>query len=98
MIRYDSACRQVFVFVSILEFFTTVDFDNYECICLRGCMSMHAEEVDEYDFMRMDKEGVCDCTSMHVERAEIIEHSPFVPPITHPTINYQHHLNSGLDS
>ena len=44
----------------------------------------------------------CECmivdTSMHVERAEIIEHSPFVPPITHPTINYQHHLNSGVDS
>ena len=61
--------------------------DNYECICLRGCMSMYAEEVYVYD-----------CTSMHVERAEIIEHSPFVPPITHPTINYQHHLNSGVDS
>ena len=50
--------------------------------------------------MSMNKEGVYeyDCTSMHVERAEIIEHSPFVPPITHPTINYQHHLNSGVDS
>ena len=58
MIRYDSACRQVFVFVFILEFFTTVDFDNEECICLHGCMSMHAEEVDEYDFMHRYKEGV----------------------------------------
>ena len=65
-IRYDSACRQVCVFVFILEFFTTVDSDNYECICLPGCMSMQSEEVDEYDFMCMHKEGVCVLSLIHI--------------------------------
>ena len=36
MIRYDSACRWVFVFVFVLESFTTVYSDNYECMSMQA--------------------------------------------------------------